>query len=135
MPVQTLVACICHSVCVLTLGTDVYCCISNHRQRAHTGPGWACARVGLGKNGHGQKWHASASASRFVCCVCALFMSQQPLRSCFLSCCQMELFCSVNILQFIFLALRLDRIITWSWVVRGFLPLCVCVSVLLSTLV
>lgn len=30
---------------------------------------------------------------------------------------EMELFCSVNILQFIFIALRLDKFITWSWVV------------------
>lgn len=30
----------------------------------------------------------------------------------------MELFCSVNILQFIFLALRLDEFIRWPWVVR-----------------
>ena len=30
---------------------------------------------------------------------------------------QLELFCSVNILQFIFLSLRLDGFIMWSWVV------------------
>lgn len=30
---------------------------------------------------------------------------------------QMEFFCSVNILQFIFIALRLDKYIDWSWVV------------------
>ena len=30
---------------------------------------------------------------------------------------QLELFCSVNILQFIFLALRLDGFIEWDWVV------------------
>lgn len=35
---------------------------------------------------------------------------------------ELELFCSVNILQFIFLALRLDHFITWSWVVV-FVPL------------
>lgn len=35
---------------------------------------------------------------------------------------ELELFCSVNILQFIFIALRLDRFITWSWVVV-FVPL------------
>lgn len=35
---------------------------------------------------------------------------------------ELELFCSVNILQFIFLALRLDLFITWSWVVV-FVPL------------
>ncbi|CAG2162343.1 unnamed protein product [Oppiella nova] len=29
---------------------------------------------------------------------------------------EMELFCSVNILQFIFIALRMDKFITWSWV-------------------
>lgn len=28
---------------------------------------------------------------------------------------ELELFCAVNILQFIFLALRLDGFITWSW--------------------
>jgi len=32
---------------------------------------------------------------------------------------QLELFCSVNILQFIFLALRLDNVIDWSWVVSA----------------
>lgn len=35
---------------------------------------------------------------------------------------QLELFCSVNILQFIFLALRLDNFISWSWEVV-FVPL------------
>ncbi|XP_041378408.1 transmembrane protein 185A-like [Gigantopelta aegis] len=30
---------------------------------------------------------------------------------------ELELFCSVNVLQFIFLALRLDNIIVWSWVI------------------
>uniref|UniRef100_T1IRI0 Transmembrane protein 185A n=1 Tax=Strigamia maritima TaxID=126957 RepID=T1IRI0_STRMM len=35
---------------------------------------------------------------------------------------ELELFCSVNILQFIFLALRLDEFIIWSWVVV-FVPL------------
>lgn len=30
---------------------------------------------------------------------------------------ELELFCAVNILQFIFIALRLDGFITWSWVV------------------
>lgn len=35
---------------------------------------------------------------------------------------EMELFCSVNILQFIFLALRLDEFVTWNWVVV-FVPL------------
>jgi len=30
---------------------------------------------------------------------------------------EMELFCSVNILQFVFIALRLDKFINWSWVV------------------
>ncbi|KAI2799585.1 hypothetical protein BLOT_011491 [Blomia tropicalis] len=35
---------------------------------------------------------------------------------------ELELFCSVNVLQFIFIALRLDRFITWSWVVV-FVPL------------
>lgn len=35
---------------------------------------------------------------------------------------QLELFCAVNVLQFIFLALKLDRFITWSWEVV-FVPL------------
>lgn len=35
---------------------------------------------------------------------------------------ELELFCSVNVLQFIFLALRLDDFINWSWVVV-FVPL------------
>ena len=33
---------------------------------------------------------------------------------------EMELFCSLNILQFVFIALRLDYTITWSWVVSIF---------------
>ncbi|XP_037117088.1 transmembrane protein 185A isoform X2 [Syngnathus acus] len=32
---------------------------------------------------------------------------------------ELEVFCSVNILQFIFIALRLDRIINWPWLVRA----------------
>ncbi|CAL1545989.1 unnamed protein product [Lymnaea stagnalis] len=36
--------------------------------------------------------------------------------------CELELFCAVNILQFIFLALRLDNIIVWSWVIV-FIPI------------
>lgn len=35
---------------------------------------------------------------------------------------ELELFCAVNVLQFIFLALRLDGFITWSWEVV-FVPL------------
>lgn len=35
---------------------------------------------------------------------------------------ELELFCSVNVLQFVFIALRLDRFISWSWVVV-FVPL------------
>ncbi|KAH6937007.1 hypothetical protein HPB50_025096 [Hyalomma asiaticum] len=35
---------------------------------------------------------------------------------------ELELFCSVNVLQFIFLALQLDKFIQWSWVVV-FVPL------------
>ncbi|KAJ8320589.1 hypothetical protein KUTeg_002176 [Tegillarca granosa] len=35
---------------------------------------------------------------------------------------ELELFCSVNILQFIFLALRLDKIILWSWVSPDIIP-------------
>ncbi len=33
---------------------------------------------------------------------------------------EIELFCAINILQFIFIALRLDNIITWSWAVSFF---------------
>ncbi|KAK7093484.1 transmembrane protein 185A-like [Littorina saxatilis] len=43
---------------------------------------------------------------------------------------EMELFCSVNILQFIFLALRLDEIITWSWVIV-FIPIWIVMCVAL----
>lgn len=39
-------------------------------------------------------------------------MSKDPLSI------QLEVLCSVNILQFIFIALRLDRIINWPWLVR-----------------
>ncbi|PIN98154.1 hypothetical protein AB205_0023380, partial [Aquarana catesbeiana] len=35
----------------------------------------------------------------------------------------LEILCSVNILQFIFIALRLDGIITWPWLVSMFFPL------------
>ncbi|KAK3105125.1 hypothetical protein FSP39_017680 [Pinctada imbricata] len=35
---------------------------------------------------------------------------------------ELELFCAVNILQFIFLALRLDKVIQWSWVIV-FIPI------------
>ncbi|CAI9731785.1 Hypothetical predicted protein [Octopus vulgaris] len=35
---------------------------------------------------------------------------------------EMELFCAVNILQFIFLALRLDNFILWNWVIV-FIPI------------
>lgn len=41
---------------------------------------------------------------------------------------ELELFCSVNILQFIFLALRLDEFILWTWVVV-FVPLWIVMSV------
>ncbi|XP_045659791.1 transmembrane protein 185A isoform X1 [Ursus americanus] len=34
---------------------------------------------------------------------------------------QLEILCSVNILQFIFIALRLDKIIHWPWLVCNFL--------------
>ncbi|XP_046362075.1 transmembrane protein 185A-like [Haliotis cracherodii] len=43
---------------------------------------------------------------------------------------EMELFCSVNVLQFIFLALRLDKIINWSWVIV-FIPIWVVMCVAL----
>ncbi|XP_074650323.1 transmembrane protein 185A-like [Tubulanus polymorphus] len=43
---------------------------------------------------------------------------------------EMELFCSVNILLFIFLALRLDLFITWSWVIV-FIPLWIVMCVAL----
>lgn len=44
---------------------------------------------------------------------------------------ELELFCSVNILQFIFLALRLDNVIKWSWVIV-FIPIWIvmCVSMI-----
>lgn len=44
---------------------------------------------------------------------------------------ELELFCSVNILQFIFLALRLDGIIQWSWDIV-FIPIWIvmCVSMI-----
>merc|ERR1719384_1841540 len=42
---------------------------------------------------------------------------------------ELELFCAVNILQFVFLALKLDNIITWSWEIT-FIPLWIvlCIS-------
>ncbi|KAL5013874.1 hypothetical protein ScPMuIL_008144 [Solemya velum] len=45
---------------------------------------------------------------------------------------ELELFCSVNLLQFIFLALRLDNIILWSWVIV-FIPIWIvmCVAMIL----
>ncbi|KAM9832819.1 transmembrane protein 185-like isoform 1-T1 [Syngnathus typhle] len=42
---------------------------------------------------------------------------------------ELEVFCSVNILQFIFIALRLDRIINWPWLV-----VCVPLWILMSFL-
>lgn len=30
---------------------------------------------------------------------------------------ELELFCAVNVLQFLFIALRLDNLLTWSWIV------------------
>jgi len=32
---------------------------------------------------------------------------------------EIELFCVINILQFVFIALRLDNIIMWSWAVSN----------------
>ncbi|ELU12772.1 hypothetical protein CAPTEDRAFT_221172 [Capitella teleta] len=43
---------------------------------------------------------------------------------------ELEVFCSANILQFIFLALRLDKFITWSWVIV-FIPLWIVMCVAL----
>ena len=40
---------------------------------------------------------------------------------------ELELFCSVNIIQFIFIALRLDRFIIWSWLIV-FVPLWIIMS-------
>ena len=42
---------------------------------------------------------------------------------------ELELFCAVNILQFVFLALKLDGIIPWSWEIT-FIPLWIvlCIS-------
>ena len=44
---------------------------------------------------------------------------------------ELELFCSVNIIQFIFIALRLDRFLNWSWMVV-FVPLWIimCLSII-----
>ncbi|KAL4221162.1 hypothetical protein ACF0H5_019421 [Mactra antiquata] len=44
---------------------------------------------------------------------------------------ELELLCSVNILQFIFLALRLDQVIKWSWVIV-FIPIWIlmCISMI-----
>lgn len=44
---------------------------------------------------------------------------------------ELELFCSVNVLQFIFLALRLDNVVTWSWVIV-FIPIWIvmCISLI-----
>lgn len=43
---------------------------------------------------------------------------------------ELELFCSVNILQFIFLALRLDQFIMWRWVIV-FIPIWIVMCVAL----
>jgi hypothetical protein len=40
---------------------------------------------------------------------------------------EIELFCAINILQFIFIALRLDNIITWSWAVSLFIIIIICI--------
>ena len=47
---------------------------------------------------------------------------------------ELELFCSVNILQFVFLALKLDGIIPWSWEIT-FIPLWIvlCISLVRQT--
>ncbi|KAK3592588.1 hypothetical protein CHS0354_001756 [Potamilus streckersoni] len=44
---------------------------------------------------------------------------------------ELELFCAVNILQFIFLSLRLDKVIQWSWVIV-FIPIWIvmCISMI-----
>ncbi|KAL3862044.1 hypothetical protein ACJMK2_008041 [Sinanodonta woodiana] len=44
---------------------------------------------------------------------------------------ELELFCAVNILQFIFLSLRLDKVIIWSWVIV-FIPIWIvmCISMI-----
>lgn len=39
----------------------------------------------------------------------------------------LELFCAVNVLQFLFIALRLDNLLTWSWVVV-FIPFWVIIT-------
>lgn len=40
---------------------------------------------------------------------------------------ELELFCAVNVLQFLFIALRLDNLLTWSWVVV-FIPFWVIIT-------
>lgn len=51
---------------------------------------------------------------------------------------ELELFCAVNVLQFIFLALKLDGLITWSWEVV-FVPfwalLCLSLIAVLYTII
>ena len=54
-----------------------------------------------------------------VCFVQLLALSQVSTRhSRFF---EIELFCVINILQFVFIALRLDNIITWSWAVSNYI--------------
>ncbi|OQV13334.1 Transmembrane protein 185A [Hypsibius exemplaris] len=43
---------------------------------------------------------------------------------------ELEMFCAVNVVQFVFLALRLDEIVIWSWVVV-FIPLWILTAVTL----
>lgn len=43
---------------------------------------------------------------------------------------ELELFCAVNVLQFLFVALRLDNLLTWSWVVV-FVPFWVLITMAL----
>lgn len=43
---------------------------------------------------------------------------------------QLEILCSVNILQFIFIALRLDKIISWPWLVRRTVTLIYCCHII-----
>lgn len=52
--------------------------------------------------------------------------------------CELELFCSVNLLQFIFIALRLDEYIRWPWeivLVPAWILLCVSVVAVLYSII
>lgn len=71
-----------------------------------------------------------------LCFIPLIFISLLSIAICFWSMkndrsFELELFCSVNIIQFIFIALRLDRFINWSWSIV-FVPLWIilCLSII-----